>query len=143
MGKRWKAVGHGIKHFFWSRTGRDVLKQLHAQLKTSGKVLTKAEILALMGLYLLYKQTPISVGADIVDGIKTGTWRYGHLKKLEQEADEFLDNTSLSDDAKSKIRKLLKKGKYADSEQFAAADIDEVHAVFNDVCVEAGLCVYF
>ncbi|GGF07406.1 hypothetical protein GCM10011611_11080 [Aliidongia dinghuensis] len=143
MGKRIKAFGVGVKHFFRSSADHSALTEYAARFKQSPKVLRAGQVGALVAMYVIAKHSPIGIGKTVSDSIKVARWNYGDMKHSEQNVDDFLETTNLSEEGKKKVRKLLKKGSAVDYEQFSYADEQELRTVFGDICVEAGLCVNF
>jgi hypothetical protein len=143
MGKRLKAVGYGVKHFFQNRVDHSILLKLFKELVTSNNALTTDEIEGAIALYVLPKHSLIGVGMDLYRAIKAGVYDYRNRRALEEHVDAFFEDTQLSEDAQKKIRRMLKKGKGPDWEQFSNDDANELRTVFTDICMEAGMTVYF
>ncbi|MBN8737576.1 MAG: hypothetical protein J0H27_15085 [Xanthomonadales bacterium] len=139
-----KATGHGLKHFFGARDSRDSLKQLGGQFGRASTKVEKAEILAMMGMYTVYKGSPIGFAKNIYDSIKVGQWKYGDLRSHQQNVDEFLDNIQMSDEGKRTVAKIVCSG----SSSSAVAGLSPTDAAAfrqfeADLHIAAGNCVNF
>lgn len=144
MGKLLKATGAGLKHFFGARQTRDTLKDMGGQFGQAGTKLKKAEILAVMGMYTVYKGTPMAFAKNIYDSVKVGKWKYGDVHNHEQNLDEALDNTGMSDQGKSAVRKMVRNGGSSSAAvSLSPADAAAFHAFETDLHIAAGNCINF
>lgn len=140
-----KATGAGLKHFFGARASRDRLKQMGGHFKSAGSRVDKSRILALMGMYAVYKGSPIALGKNIYDSIKVGKWKHGDLRKHQSDVDSFLAGTQMSDEGKKAVAKLVLNGASRSDTcaQLSPADVALLDAMENDLNIEAGNCVNF
>lgn len=141
MGKRLKAVGHGIGHFFRNRVDHTHLWRRGKKMRESNAY-TMDEIAVIIALYGIHKHS-IGIATGLVESVRSGIWTYKSLKEVENDAYDVLENTNLSEDAKKKAMKLLKKGELGNYEQFSSADADELRGVYLEMCQAAGQCVNF
>jgi hypothetical protein len=138
-----KATGHGLKHFFGARESRDDYKTMGRAFKRAGKV-RKAEVLATMGMYAVYKGSPIGLAKNIHDSIKVGIWKHGDLRNHQNNVDEVLAQTSMSDEGKRTIARLVQAGGSADLEaDLSVADAAEFKRLENELHIAAGNCINF
>jgi hypothetical protein len=139
-----KATGHGLKHFFGARESRDDYKALGRSFKRTNSKVRKAEVLATMGMYAVYKGSPIGLAKNIYDSIKVGTWKYGDIKKHQGNVDEVLAQTNMSDEGKRAIAKLMQSGGSGDEEaNLSVADAAEFKRLENELHIAAGNCINF
>lgn len=76
-----KATGAGLRHFFGARESISQQKSLGRQFKAADSRVSKTKILAVMGMYAVYKGSPIGLGKNIADSIKVGRWKHSDLKR--------------------------------------------------------------
>ena len=88
-----KATGAGPRHFFGARESISQQKNLGRQFKAADTRVSKTKILAVMGMYAVYKGSPIGLGKNIADSIKVGRWKHSDLKRQQEEVDAFLAGT--------------------------------------------------
>lgn len=60
-----KATGHGLKHFFGARESRGDYQGLGRSFRRSDSKVRKAEVLVTMGMYAVYKGSPIGLPKNI------------------------------------------------------------------------------
>lgn len=140
-----KATGAGLKHFFGARASKDRLKQMGGHFKSAGSKVEKAQILALMGMYTVYKGSPIALGKNIHDSIKVGKWKHGDLRRQQADVDSFLASTQMSEAGKKAVAKLVLNGASRNDTyaQLSARDMALLDAMETDLHIEAGNCVNF
>ncbi len=140
-----KATGAGLKHFFGARASRDRLKQMGGHFKSADSRVDKSRVLALMGMYAVYKGSPIALGKNIHDSIQVGRWKHGDLKRHQAGVDSFLATTQMSDEGKKAVAKLVLNGASRNDTyaQLSPADAALLDAMENDLNIEAGNCVNF
>lgn len=138
-----KATGHGLKHFFGARDSRDDYKAMGRKFKKSNK-LGKAEVLATMGMYAVYKGSPIGLAKNIRDSIKVGKWRHGDMKRHQGNVDEMLATTQMSDEGKRAVANLVNRGGSGDAMiNLSATDVAEFKRLETDLNIAAGNCINF
>lgn len=140
-----KATGAGLRHFFGARDTLAQEKNLNQQRKQADNVVSKAKILTVMGLYGLYKGSPIGLATNIRDSIMVGKWRYSDLKDQERNVDDFLAATGMSADGAKAVSRLVRNGA-SDGEVYAhlsAQDAAIFHNIETDLHIEAGHCINF
>lgn len=140
-----KATGAGLRHFFGARDTLAQERDLNQKRKQADNVVSKAKILSVMGLYGLYKGSPIGLAMNIRDSITVGRWRYSDLKKQEQDVDDFLAATGMSPDGAKAVSRLVRNGA-SDGEVYAnlsSSDAAILRNIETDLHVEAGHCINF
>jgi hypothetical protein len=144
MGNALKATGHGLKHFFGFGQSRATLKHLGGRFGRASTAVKKAEILAVMGMYTVYKGSPIGFAKNVYDSIKVGKWKYGDLRHHQQNVDEFLDNIPMSDDGKRKVAEIVNSGSSSGAgASLSPADAAAFRQFETDLNITAGNCVNF
>jgi hypothetical protein len=139
-----KATGHGLKHFFGARESRDDYKALGRSFKRTNSKVRKAEVLATMGMYAVYKGSPIGLAKNIYDSIKVGKWKYGDMKRHGENVEEFLDNTHMSEDGKRAVARMMRNGGSTDAiADLSPADAAAFRQFETELHIEAGHCVNF
>ncbi|MFA6232471.1 MAG: hypothetical protein WC617_20230 [Rhodanobacter sp.] len=113
--------------------------------KSADSRVDKSRILAPMGMYAVYKGSPIALGKNIYDNIKVGRWKHGDLRKHQFDVDSFLAGTRMSDEEKKAVAKLmLNRASRSDTcAQFSPVDVVLLDAMENDLNIEVGNCVNF
>jgi hypothetical protein len=140
-----KATGTGLRHFFGARTTLAQVKDLNKRRKDADNIVTKAKILSVMGLYGLYKGSPIGLAMNVRDSITVGKWRYSDLKDQQQDVDAFLAATGMSDEGVKTVSRLVRNGA-SDGEMYAhlsAQDAAVLNGLETDLHIEAGHCINF
>lgn len=140
-----KATGAGLRHFFGARHTLAQEKNLNEQRKQADNRVSKAKILAVMGLYGLYKGSPIGLAMNVRDSITVGKWRYSDLKKQEHDVDGFLAATGMSSDGAKTVSRLVRNGA-SDGEVYATLSANDAAILRNiemDLHIEAGHCINF
>lgn len=138
-----KATGVGLKHFFGARQSRDTLKQMGGQLG-GASALKKAEILATMGMYTVYKGSPIGLAKNIHDSIQVGKWKYGDMRGHQQNVDDFLANVQMSDEGKRQVAEIVRNGgSSGGAVNLSPADAAAFRQFETDLNIEAGNCINF
>lgn len=137
-----KATGHGLKHFFGARDSVADYKQLGGQFKAGNKV-KKARVLAMMGMYTVYKGSPIGLAKNIADSVKTGKWKYGNLKQHQQDVEELLNGTNMSNAGKQAVAALMMHGSDDAVAGLSPADAGILHNLEMDLHIAAGHCINF
>lgn len=66
-----------------------------------------------MGLYALYKGSPIGLGKNIADSIKVGRWKHNDLKRQQEQVDAFLASTGMSPQGVDAVSRLIRQGRRA------------------------------
>ena len=140
-----KATGAGLRHFFGARDTLAQERNLNRQRKQADNVVSKAKILTVMGLYGLYKGSPIGLAMNIRDSIIVGKWRYSDLKSQQQNVDDFLAATGMSPDGAKAVSSMVRNGAsngdvYASLSSSDAAILRDIEA---DLHIEAGHCINF
>lgn len=139
-----KATGHGLKHFFGARDSRDDYKAMGRKFKQSGTTLGKAEVLATMGMYAVYKGSPIGLARNIRDSIKVGKWRHGDIKRHQANVEEVLAATNMSDEGKRAVASLVQHGGSADAvANLSPGDAAAFKQLETDLHIAAGNCINF
>ena len=139
-----KATGTGLKHFFGARESRSDAKALGRQFKAAGTTVGKAEVLATMGMYAVYKGSPIGLAKNIYDSIKVGKWKHGDLKKHQADVEEFLEHTHMSPEGKQAVKRMILQGGSSDGmTNLSPADAAAFHRVETELHIEAGHCINF
>lgn len=142
MRKLMKATGHGLKHFFGARDSVADYKQMGGAFKAGNKV-KKARVLAMMGMYTVYKGSPIGLGKNIADSIKVGKWKYSHVSGYQNDVEELLDGTNMSDEGKRAVKALIMHGSDDAVAGLSPADAGILHDLETQLHMEAGQTVYF
>src|SRR5690606_28269858 len=101
-----KATGHGLKHFFGARDSVADYKKM-GQAVSDGNKVTKAKVMALMGMYTGYKGSPSGLGRNSGDSIKVGRWKYADVKRHQGNVEELLAGTNMSDEGKRAVTALM------------------------------------
>lgn len=138
-----KASGHGLKHFFGARASRDDYKSLGRSFRKADTSLGKAEVLAVMGMYAVYKGSPIGLAKNIYDSIKVGKWKHDSLKRHQADVDEMLAGTRMSDEGRRAVADLVRRGGSSEAVSLSAADAAEFKRLETDLHVAAGHCINF
>ena len=140
-----KATGAGLRHFFGARESISQQKNLGRQFKAADSRVSKTKILAVMGLYALYKGSPIGLGKNIADSIKVGRWKHSDLKRQQEQVDAFLASTGMSPQGVDAVSRLLRQGAQGDEvyANLSPNDAQILAGIENDLHVEAGHCVNF
>lgn len=134
-----KATGHGLKHFFGARESRHDLKTMGKQVKQSGTKLRKAEVMAAMGMYAIYKGSPIGLAKNLYGSIREGAVRYGDLKKHQVDLDDFLAQTGMSDEGKRAVASMVQRGgSDAEVAHLSPRDLAEFKQLRTDMYAAAG-----
>lgn len=145
MRKLMKATGAGLKHFFGARESISQQKNLGRQFKVADTKVKKSKILAVMGMYAIYKGSPIGLAKNISDSVKVGKWRHSDLVQQQQNVDAFLANAGMSAQGAEAVSRLVRNGA-ADGEMYAnlsAQDAAILDGLENDLHIEAGHCINF
>jgi len=145
MGKLMKATGVGLKHFFGARDSISTLKERGRQFSAAKTKLKKSEILALMGMYAIYKGSPIGLAKNISDSIKVGRWKHSDLKQQQRDVDTFLANAGMSAQGTEAVSQLIRNGSF-DGETYAQLspqDAAILHGLETDLDIAAGHCINF
>lgn len=140
-----KATGAGLKHFFGARETISQEKNLGRQFKKAGNVVSKAKILTVMGMYGIYKGSPIGLAKNVHDSIVVGKWRYSDLKDQQRNVDAFLADTGMSKEGAEAISRMVRNGA-SDGEMYAnlsSHDAAILHGIETDLHIEAGHCINF
>ncbi|MHB8309573.1 MAG: hypothetical protein ACYDCY_04005 [Metallibacterium sp.] len=145
MHKLMKATGAGLKHFFGARESISQQKNLGRQLSAAGTKVKKSKILAVMGMYAIYKGSPIGLAKNISDSIKVGRWKHSDLKQQQRDVDTFLANAGMSAQGAEAVSRLIRNGAF-DGEmytQLSPQDAAILDGLENDLRIEAGHCINF
>lgn len=138
-----KATGHGLKHFC-ARDCRDDYKAMGRRFKKSGTKLGKAEVLATMGMYAVYKGSPIGLAKNIHDSIKVGQWKHGDIKQHQANVEEILATTQMPDEGKRAVADLVRRGGSGGwTVNPSANDMMEFKQLETDLHIAAGHCINF
>jgi hypothetical protein len=140
-----KATGAGLKHFFGARETVSQQKHLGRQFKQAGNVVSKAKILAVMGMYGVYKGSPIGLAKNVHDSIVVGKWRYNDLKDQQRNVDAFLAETGMSPEGAEVLSRMVRNGA-SDGDMYAnlsSQDAAIFHGIETDLHIEAGHCINF
>lgn len=145
MHKLSKAVGHGLKHFFGARASVSRVKDMKRQFKASNDGVKKAQIIALMGMYAIYKGSPIGLGKNIADSIKVAKWNYSDMKRHQDNVGDFLAATNMSEEGKRVVANLVLQGGSNDDAvaKLTPADVAEFLQFETELNIEAGNCINF
>jgi hypothetical protein len=160
MRRLMKATGYGLKHFFGARETKNQLeafaedyKQINRDEKSFARVIPgykprknrvrKAKVLALAGMYLVYKGSPIALGKNIKDSIKMGKWKYADIKKHEADLRELLATTNMSEAGQRQVISLLATGTVDASADLSPADAAILQQLENELHIAAGHCINF
>ncbi len=138
-----KATGYGLKHFFGARDSRDDYKAMGRKFKQSGTTLSKAEVLATMGMYAVYKGSPIGLARNIRDSIKVGRWKHGDMKRHQANVDEVLAATNMSDEGKRAVAGLVLGGSADAVANLSPGDAAAFKQLETDLHIVAGNCINF
>lgn len=139
MRKVMKATGYGLKHFFGARDSRKDFKTMGRQFSQAGTKLRKAEVMAAMGMYAVYKGSPIGLAKNIHDSIKQGRWKYGDMQNHQANLDEVLDGTRMSEQGKRAVAELVRRGGSEDeAANLSPADLAEFAQFRTDMYIAAG-----
>ena len=139
-----KATGHGLKHFFGARDSRDDYKAMGKRFNKSDTKLGKAEVLATMGMYAVYKGSPIGLARNIHDSVKVGKWKHGDMKHHQANVEEALATTQMSDEGKRAVADLVRRGGSADAvANLSPNDMAEFKQLETDLHIAAGNCINF
>lgn len=145
MRKLMKATGAGLKHFFGARESISQQKNLGRQFKAADTKVKKSKILAVMGMYAVYKGSPIGLAKNISDSVNVGKWKYSDLKEQQRDVDALLANAGMSAQGSEAVSRLVRNGA-SDGEVYAHLSPQDA-AIFdgleNDLRIEAGHCVNF
>jgi hypothetical protein len=145
MHKLMKATGVGLKHFFGARESISQQKHLGRQFSAADTKVKKSKILAVMGMYAIYKGSPIGLAMNISDSIKVGRWKYSDLKQQQRDVDTFLANAGMSAQGAEAVSRLIRNGSF-DGESYAplsAQDAAILDGLETDLYTAAGHCVNF
>jgi len=137
-----KATGHGLKHFFGARDSVADYKKMGQAVRDGNKV-TKAKVMALMGMYTVYKGSPIGLGRNIRDSIKVGRWKYADVKRHQGNVEELLAGTNMSDEGKRAVTALMMHGSDDAVAGLSPADAGVLKNLETDLHIAAGHCVNF
>jgi hypothetical protein len=140
-----KATGAGLKHFFGARESISQEKNLGRQFKQAGNVVSKAKILAVMGMYGVYKGSPIGLAKNVRDSVVVGKWRYNDLKDQQRNVDAFLAETGISQEGAETISRMVRNGA-SDGDMYATLsshDAGILRGIETDLHIEAGHCINF
>ena len=145
MRKLAKATGAGLKHFFGARESLSQQKSLGRQFKAADTRIKKSKILAVMGMYAIYKGSPIGLGKNIADSVKVGKWKHSDLKRQQEGVDEFLASTGMSPPGAEAVSRLIRNGASGDDVYANLSQNDALilAGIESDLHVEAGHCVNF
>ena len=140
-----KATGAGLRHFFGARESISQQKNLGRQFKAADTRVSKTKILAVMGMYAVYKGSPIGLGKNIADSIKVGRWKHSDLKRQQEEVDAFLAGTGMSPQGVAAVSRLVRQGASGDDvyANLSPNDAQILAGIETDLHVEAGHCVNF
>jgi hypothetical protein len=140
-----KATGAGLKHFFGARETISQEKDLGRQFKATGNVVSKAKILAVMGMYGVYKGSPIGLAKNVRDSITVGKWRYSDLKEQQRNVDAFLAETGMSKDGAETISRMVRNGASSGDmyANLSSHDASLLRDLETDLHIEAGHCINF
>jgi hypothetical protein len=145
MRKFAKATGAGLKHFFGARDSISQEKNLGRQFMAANTKVKKSKILAVMGMYAIYKGSPIGLAKNISDSVKVGKWRYSDLKQQQQDVDAFLANAGMSAQGAEAVSRLVRNGSSNDEmyANLSPNDAAILAGLENDLHIEAGHCINF
>lgn len=140
-----KATGAGLRHFFGARESIGQQKNLARQFKAADTRVSKTKILAVMGMYAVYKGSPIGLGKNIADSIKVGRWKHSDLKRQQEEVDALLAGTGMSPQGIAAVSRLVRQGASGDEvyANLSPNDAQILAGIENDLHVQAGHCVNF
>ena len=145
MRKLMKATGAGLKHFFGARESVSQQKNLGRQFKAADTKVKKSRILAVMGMYAVYKGSPIGLAKNISDSIKVGKWKHSDLTAQQRDVDGFLASAGMSAQGAEAVSRLVRNGA-SDGEMYAhlsAQDAAILDGLETDLHIEAGHCINF
>lgn len=118
-----KSTGVGLKHFVGFRASRVKMRTYLAKLQRSDGAVTKAKVVGLMGLYAIYKGSPVGLAINIMDSAEYGVKDYKHRNavhmatdNIEDDLEDLLVNTGMSADAAKRTMKLVRNGSYVDKD---------------------------
>ena len=145
MRKLAKVTGAGLRHLFGARESISQQKNPGHQFKTADTRIKKSKILAVMGMYAIYKGSPIELAKNISDSIKVGRWKHSDLKQQQRDVDTFLANAGMSAQGTEAVSRLIRNGAF-DGEmhtQLSPQGAAILDGLENDLRIEAGHCVNF
>lgn len=105
----------------------------------------KTRILAVMGMYAVYRGSPIGLAKNISDSVKVGEWKHSDLKAQQRDVDAFLAGAGMSAQGAEAVSRLVRNGA-SDGEMYAhlsPQDAAILDGLETDLHIEAGHCINF
>lgn len=134
-----------VKHFFGARESVSQQKNLGRRFKAADTKVKTSRILAVMGMYAIYKGSPIGLAKNISDSVKVGKWEHSDLKQQQRDVDAFLATAGMWAQGAEAVSRLVRNGA-SDGEMYAhlsAQDAAIPDGLETDLHIEAGHCINF
>lgn len=122
------ATKHAFKDFFKRQADHSDFKKVAKNYSV-----WHYDELIIISVFAGIHQHSFGIPGSIMQAVKEGRWKYHDLKEIEMKAPEILQNSPLSPAGKKLVMKMMRRGKYVDSQRFSREDAKILQQYIDDI----------